>query len=361
MRVLYEEYKMKITPLTPIHIGSGEVIMPGEYFMFRENGQHVLYAVDMGYLGSRLARGRDTICRWILDDPVGWVRTARENARFAELVRKYASFKARVSDTVADGIQQRWGQGVSNLEINTFQRSSGTPVVPGSSIKGALRTALLYRLADKPLEINFRYEGSRVAEWERSILDSKSKSIQDDLLRHLQISDCPVRDIQTEILDVEHVGMRTRSGKQAEIIDYRECLPGSLNGGDYTFETVLRISSGHPHYITSPGRLSKEMILEACREFYSEVIEAERQYWRDGREVIQLYDEIREKIKPADCAPIRIGWGCGMDSISLNLAKQTGRQGRGGFDPRFRYNPRTRRLFDGLYPPGWAVFTLERC
>ncbi|MGC8862248.1 MAG: hypothetical protein ACP5R5_05655 [Armatimonadota bacterium] len=42
---LFEEYTMRITPLTPIHVGSGEQIMPGEYFIFDEDGGRVLYAI----------------------------------------------------------------------------------------------------------------------------------------------------------------------------------------------------------------------------------------------------------------------------------------------------------------------------
>jgi len=363
MRKLYEDYIMKITPLTPIHIGSGEAIMPGEYFVFKEDGMNFLYAVDIGYLGSRLTEeSRHKLCGMIVEAPVKWVIKVKESDKFCQLIRKYARYKAFVTDAVADGINKRWGKGTSELEVSTHQRSGLHLVVPGSSIKGALRTALLYSRVRKPLRVDNQILKA-VSNWERKVLGSKSVAIQDDLLRHLKVSDALVDGVETRILDVEHVGMRdNKSGKQAEITDYRECLPGVLEEGiaEYTFNAAVQISSGHPHYFQNRGKLSKEDIIKACREFYSAVINAELDYWKGDSKIEKLYADIQARFKDyQDVAPIRLGWGCGMDSVSLNLAKPTGRHPRGKTDVHFLYNPRTRRIFDGLYPPGWAVFTLE--
>ncbi|MDH7602473.1 MAG: type III-A CRISPR-associated RAMP protein Csm5 [Armatimonadota bacterium] len=362
MRKLYEEYVMSITPLTPIHIGSGETLMPGDYFIFREDGSYALYAIDIGYLSSKLSKGRDVLCKWVLDDPIGWVKKASKNTKFTALVKKHARFCSLVSDAVAEGITSRWGQGTSMLEISTFQRSGRTLVVPGASIKGALRTALLYRAVQKPLQVPDSTKQQDVSRWERKVLGSKSDSIQDDILRHLRISDASAEDLQTVVLNVEHVGMRTQSGEQAQLTDYRECLPGALQPGFErgTLRAVFQISSGHPHYAQCRGELTRQLILDACRLFYGDVIRAEREYWRGNQKVLQLYDELSKEMEASpESAPIRLGWGVGMGAIGLNLAKREGKHPRGRIDPRYRYSPRTRRIMDGLYPPGWAIFTLE--
>ena len=362
MQKLFEEYRMSITPLTPIHVGSGEEIMPGDYFIFDEKGRHILYAVDMGYLGSKLLQGRETLCKWITDDkkPFEWMKKVRDNRSLATMIRKYARFRSSVTSTVAAEINQRWGTGVSRLGINVLQRPVADPIIPGSSIKGAIRTALLYSAVPKPLD-RAPTDDRHVSGWERVQLGSLSDRINDDLLRHLKIADAAAKGVVTEILDAEHVGMRDKGGAQAELIDYRECLPGVLEDGEhYALETSLVIASGHPHHRRSRGRVRRESILEACRNFYGAVMEADEQYWRGDREVLDVYREIRAALeKTPGAAPIRLGWGCGMDSISLNLAKPPGRQTPGRKDFRFRYNPRTRRVLDGLYPPGWAMFALE--
>ena len=360
MSKLFSDYKMIITPLTPIHVGSGEQLSPGEYFVFDENGGHVLYAIDMGYLGSKLAKGRDTLCRWIVDDPTGWVKQVGDNEIMRTMIRKYARFKAFVTNTVADEIRKRWGKPDSMLAVNTLQRPGAHAILPGSSIKGAVRTALLWHAVPRPIT-DPPSKQREVSEWERKVLGSRSHGINDDILRHLKIADCVAKGVETEILDAEHVGMRDTAGDQAQLIDYRECLPGILNSSEsYTLEGSLVVASGHPHYERSRGRLDRDTIMQACREFYAEVLKADKAYWRGDKQVHGVYEKIETKLRQTpEAAPIRLGWGSGMDSISLNLAKPQGVHQRGRIDYKYRYNPKTRRVLDGCYPPGWAIFQLE--
>lgn len=376
MQKLFEEYKMCITPLTPIHIGSGEELMPGEYFVFQDNGRHKLYRIDMGYLASKLTdKSRDNLCNMIAKDPIKWVDEAVRKKPLVELIRKYAWFYAVVANDVADGIAERWGNKDSMLAIKTLQRTDQDPIIPGSSIKGAIRTALLWALVKKPLELpetllmfNERSHHAKVASWERrNVLKSQSGEIQDDLLRHLKIADCKAPGLVSRILVTDHVGMGDKEGKQREITDYRECFPGALQlGRTYTLKTSLVIASGHPHYLYGQGRIDSRMILKACRDFYREVLKADKDYWkqRGKNDILGICERIEEEFKqlPEDKgALIKLGWGGGMDSISLNLAKPAPKRSmhRPEDDYRFRHMPKTRRLL-GDYPPGWAIFTLEK-
>jgi len=47
-----------------------------------------------------------------------------------------------------------------------------------------------------------------------------------------------------------------------------------------------------------------------------------------------------------------------MDAVSLNLAKPGGKHPPRKIDPRYLYNPSTRRLIDNV-PPGWVLLRLE--
>jgi|GEM_PF-2313668 len=374
MQKLFEEYKMCITPLTPIHIGSGEELMPGEYFVFQDNGRYKLYRIDMGYLASKLTdKSRDNLCNMIAKDPIKWVDDAARKDSLVELIRKYAWFYAVVNNDVADGVRERWGKNDSMLAIKTLQRTGQDPIIPGSSIKGAIRTALLWSLVKKPLELpetllqfNDKSHHAKVTSWERrDVLKSQSSEIQDDLLRHLKIADCKARGLVSRILVTDHVGMSDKRGKQSAIIDYRECFPGELQlGRNYNLETSLVIASGHPHYLYGRVRITSQLILKACRDFYLKVLEADKDYWeKQGRnDILGICERIEQVFKelPEDKgALIKLGWGGGMDSISLNLAKRDGKHPPGRINPQFRYNPKTRRLLGG-YPPGWAVLKLEK-
>ncbi len=366
MKQLFETFKMDITPLTPVHIGSGEEVNPGDYFILDDDeGRPIMRVVDIGYLGSRLLKGREVMSKWIEEDPIAWVKKVEQDPNLVNMVKKYARFESYCTRKVAGEIQARWGSRDSRLGIQIMPGAvQGHHHTGRASIKGALRTALLWSAVSKPLDVRFVGTGDgQVAEWERSELGSVSRDIQDDLLRHLKIADATAAGVETIVVDTEHVGMQTQGGEQASLQDYRECLPDTL--GDhraYCISTSLSIATGHPNYRKSRGTLSRDIILAACREFYSTVMSAERGYWIGDAEITAIYDEIEHRLgQEPDFAPIRLGWGSGMNSVSLNLAKPPGRHPPRALNPELRKDPVTRRLLDGTYPPGWAMFKVEEC
>ncbi|HGJ65138.1 TPA: type III-A CRISPR-associated RAMP protein Csm5, partial [bacterium] len=343
MRTFSESYKFQITPITPIHIGSGEDINPGEYFIF--DTEEMIYIIDMGHLAAKLNKpeSRKTILGWIESDPIGWVAKAKNNKDLESHIRKYSQFSCEVTEQVAEKIRERWGEGKSQLTIQMMPRVGKTVYIPGSSIKGALRTALLWHFAEKPLPNNIINDGiSNNTSWERIVLGGSSRDIQNDPLRHIKISDAIAKDVQTVVFDTKHVGMKTNRGEQAELQDYRECLPDTIcENPSYTINAILTIESGHQHFQDEnlSTRLTKDIILQSCREFYTRVFESDRQYWRRNGNVDQdIISEMEARIidtTSQDTAPIRLGWGCGMDTISLNLAKRPGSHPPRGINYRF--------------------------
>lgn len=355
MKKLFRTYELQITPLTPVHVGSGEELNPGEYFVFSdEHDWPVLFATDIGYLGSWLQpQSRQTLESWVSSDPIAWVTKVSPGSSWEKVIKKYARFQSDLTKRVAGEIRDRWGRRDSRLGVVTMQRPAKDAVIPGSSIKGAIRTALLWSAVRKPLK-GFPDRDPDVAVWERRTLGSKSGEIQDDPLRYLKVGDAVAEGVRTWVLDTVHAGMKSADGKTAELQDYRECLPDEhLAERAYTISSRLTIADTNPASSPSGGQLSAERILKSCRDFYGRVIECEREYWRGDDEMIGVYDNLQQRFSEAsDGAPIRIGWGSGMDSVSLNLAKQ-----RGAHPPR---NKRvgTRRLLDGTCPPGWALIRL---
>jgi len=363
MKKLFEIYELQITPLTPIHVGSGEELNPGEYFVFKDDSNKpVLYAADIGYLGSKLKpECREALVCWISEEPIEWVNVnvVRQSESFKQLVKKYARFQAYLTERVERNILRRWGKIDSRLGVQIMQRPERDAIIPGSSIKGAIRTALLWSAVQGTIK-KFPTSDSGVAEWERLRLGATSKSIQDDPLRWLKVSDAVASGVRTWILDTAHVGMKTKNGEDAELQEYRECLPGpSLAEKTYTITARLSIEVGHPAFARSNLRLSAAHILESCRDFYQRVIQSEREYWKGDDELLGIYEDLEQRLNEApNGALIRLGWGSGMDAVSLNLAKPTGSTSRRGpNDDRYQKKVSTRRLLDGM-PPGWALIKL---
>lgn len=362
MRKLLETYRLVIKPLTPIHIGSGEEINPGEYFIFNEGNGPVLYAIDIGYMASKLLKGRDAILKWLTQDPIGWVAKAANNNTFAGLVKKYSRFQCEVTQRVAGEISSRWGKGASRLGIRTLQRPFRDPIIPGSSIKGAIRTALLYGMVKKPLD-RTPDRGFEVAKWERRQMGGTSENISDDPLRHLSIGDAAAPGLKTVVYDADFYGMRTQAGDQAELQAYYECFPETLDGADeYCLETTLTIASGHRAYSENAREITARRILNSCRAFSEAVIQADLSYWKreEDKEMVVLYQNLQDRLaQEKNVSLIRLGWGSGMDAVGLNLAKPTSNQRIRTADARFRRSAATRRLLDSL-PPGWAEIKLQK-
>jgi hypothetical protein len=68
---------------------------------------------------------------------------------------------------------------------------------------------------------------------------------------------------------------------------------------------------------------------------------AEEQYFRGEKEVEEVYKSIRAAIG-ANSFLVRLGWGSGLNSVSLNLRKEQPRP------------VKTRKLIDGRFPLGWV-------
>lgn len=355
MRRLSETFRMKITPLTPIHVGSGDELSPGDYFILDDNGWPVLHAIDVGYLATRLNEaGRTWLSSLINKSPAGWVQTVLSNKPFVEIVRRNSRFQSDVTKRVAAEIREGWGKLESNLSIQTLQRSIVGPFIPGSSIKGALRTALLWSSVDKPMDVG-TCRDTEVMGWERRQLGAGSSDIRADPLRFLKVADSSPVTKRTIVVDVELFGTE----KGDDIRDYRECFPDVKDDSGFRIYTLLSIDSGHPGYARS-FNITRDRIISSCRDFYLRVLEADIQYWqRHDDHVTGVCNQVLARARECpDAGLIRLGWGCGMHGVSLNLAKPRGPQPHDGLDPKFRKDPCTRRLLDDQ-PPGWALFTLE--
>jgi CRISPR-associated protein Csm5 len=366
------EYTFELTPRAPIHVGTGEVVTPGEYFIFQEDASKernvgYLYVCDLGTIPDKeLGDFRDKIVQWIGENPFTWLLNVSKSRELEKVIKSRAKYRCALQGATYEKIKERWGKGSSELAIATVQRTLTGPYIPGSSIKGAIRTALVYSKLSPPIsfeEIRGRENEEKFLkkslEWERKVLDPSSDGkISDDLLSALKVSDTNSVSCITAVVLPKHVGM----GKSPqEMQDYRECLlpPNPKKPYQLTFE--LRIDDDLLRQRSKQGKLSLEDIRQACRRFYTDVLTAEIAYWEDGnteedRKALEFCKEMQQEIESdKEIIPIRLGWGCGMNSVSVNIAKTESRQERQHKDIwRYRYYPQTRVLLAGK-PPGWAL------
>ncbi len=127
---MFKNYKMKIYPRTPIHVGTGEMISPGEYFIFDD----MIYVINWGCIPyDELGDLRDLLIKWIEENPITWVKEVQKNSKLKDLIVKYAQYKCLVNEDVIEEIKKRWGENQSYLEISTLHRTLDRAFIPGSS------------------------------------------------------------------------------------------------------------------------------------------------------------------------------------------------------------------------------------
>lgn len=150
MREFLKQYEMKITVLSPIHIGSGERIGKKEYiYLQREN---TVLVPDVRYLLAEIQkkhleqRYMDYMLKNNREELGNWLKRQGFLQRDFQRFQKYS---LDAGDTLLEPGKQRDQR---TREILCFIKDPyGMPFVPGSSIKGMLRTALLaYEIMKDP-------------------------------------------------------------------------------------------------------------------------------------------------------------------------------------------------------------------
>ncbi len=298
-----ETHELVISTLSPVHIGCGEDYEPTNYVV---DGQ-TLHAFDPARVLTALAPAeRDELLR-ALDKPQPLLAVQRFFHRHKAQVIELASHHVPLVKAAADfyasrvgQVAQREGGGklvINKLEITrtAFDPVNQLPLLPGSSLKGAIRTAVLEGLRSKsgkryslPNPGNHR-EASRIAnEMEVDLLDG---SFATDPFRLVKVSDAIFQPGRYKVKNKE--GEEIERERQPRTILFQanrkkrpnafaakgaietlvECVPG---GQPRAFRTTLTIERKSRQGENTPAiQLDFARIAAACNDFYLPLWEAE--------------------------------------------------------------------------------------
>lgn len=301
-----------------------------------------------------------------------------------------------------------------------IRNGMGQLYIPGSSIKGAIRTAIVYHLlkhADKyKLPSN-----KRVSEIEKQLRNKlgkisvhQQKFLDDDLFMESLFSDFTLtyqdrafigRSQNTDFLRALKVSdseplierkITTKQGKQiplnipivAEVIvssrfsDYLAKYKASLyvemvrnihTQFTLTLDTEMLTWFKHKQGMTLPF-CNLEELINICQEFAQDQWDYEHDYWNDiknnprasGKNLDFSY--VREIYAPEQCPhSLRLGWGSGMTGTTVDLLfddelRETIRDTCGLKAPNYEA-PKSRRTVvnqkqEIRYVPGWIKFRI---
>lgn len=256
MNTFLQSYRLALTPLSPIHIGCGEDFEPTNYVI--EDG--ILYGFDPSRAALndlQQSKLMDAANRTSL---MAIQRFFRDNAT---AFKAQADVLIPVSGGVAQQYEQRIGRAANqeasgNTVFNQLfiERASHTgtaqqPYIPGSSFKGAIRTAWLDELngGKKPNDVQFTFKGEA-----RSTSAMETRLLQGDFatspLRLLKVADLmPNVDPARRVLYAVNLKKRkiTKDGQEVQpkgIAARKECI---LHGQYRAFVADAVVQSLEPH------------------------------------------------------------------------------------------------------------------
>jgi len=238
-------YKINAECLTPVCIWDGSEAMPWEYAVdgdtFRRFNLSSLYAgldeKQRAVFEEKLEKEDGTLHlrKWIWENKVS-LKEKIQNASLYE-----ADTDKLFRDAYAKNISKtRYDNDLNQLAVKSFPRMSGAPYIPGSSLKGALRTALLWKLG--------MVDNAYVEDVE------DSKHINQDAFSHFKVSDAILGD-----------GIRLTVGglkRNKNLKQFFEYVPKGTR-----VEFTLSVDTDSAK--RKCGRLdwSSAAIREACRDF----------------------------------------------------------------------------------------------
>lgn len=327
--------KLVLETLTPLHIGSGDVIEPYEYVITDR-----LYKINLGKFISSLApKEREEFLEISSTDMVRTRKFIKEKARLSEV----SEYSTEVSGDARSIYEDKLDDPENLLSIQTFIKTGGKPFIPGSSVKGAIRTAILYSNINKPAA----YLDKDI---EKQVFDFRNP--QDDPFRVLKVSDSLPFEYESLVLH----NVKTYTTK-------KYVVPKKLIASGYN----ILLEATNSYFTDSPLRtshdlwvdenlkrnsefmdISLESIVSSCNKFYSTVIENELKFY-ESSDVSYTYD-IYKRLKSGfsnvrkdkGSFLLRLGWGSGYDSTTVNLAK---------IIPDSKIS---RRLIFDEFPLGWV-------
>lgn len=363
---LGEKIPCSIEVLTPVHVGSGVKLAEGIDFIKSNTSVHI---VPQSELMKYIENNQDEMDRFI-----------------------NGNYKLNSLNRIPDGKQYNISLGRTS-EINEFERNgNGKPYIPGSSIKGAIRTILVKKRFDE-LTTDERNEllgsvTSNRKEWasEPIVKQLLGENSNNNLMRVLEVFDAEFEELELEriyILSLTNDSGTSYGWKQLwnrqNTIDPRrasqviaETLPKQSKGffsinlhsflfNNSTAASTLRFnenSLNDIYSLISTINLYSKQKLEKEKEFFSKL-----QSPKKLNSVINEIDKLLNKIKnlSKDEFILRISWGSGwkgmtgdyLDNNWLNVFRKKYQLGKKDF-PIF---PKTRRIVfendEPKYLTGW--------
>ncbi|OHB43341.1 MAG: type III-A CRISPR-associated RAMP protein Csm5 [Planctomycetes bacterium GWC2_39_26] len=348
-----EVYKLFLDILTPVHIGAGSEIEPYEYVIGEQ-----FHKIDLSKLLLNLSSEDQKQFNKLLETNI---IACREfiNKKFQG--KDCVLYSSQVSEEIKAFYKSKIADPRNQLIIHPFLReASCLPYIPGSSLKGSLRTALIFSLLEKD------YSGKEsgdileaiLLKCERGWLDrnqglfiTKGLDPQKDPFRCIKITDVMLPQNTTVIQRVDTINKKDGVIKSMDIQLIKETTHSEYTGTPFSIVTELR----YDEQLLKTNRdikkkVTMQEIMDSNKTLSGKVIDYELEKYFNNHPVSDVYKRLKGLWSGLNKNEFicRLGWGSGYNSMTVNL--KLSRQ----------KTVKTRKLINGLIPMGWMKGRIEK-
>ena len=324
--------KYQIETVTPVHIGSGETLnhINGYY----TNGKW--YHIDLERVLAHPSADANVLTSDMGQRNFRWERYLRQhNMNPAEL--SASSFPCP--------------QNPEEVEIReAIKVTHDQPFIPGSTLKGAIRTALLWEILNQSSDVYEksqehlnelikrgsrgnprREQPARRIETLAFSSDPKRGDPNRDLFRALQVSD--TAPLESDALEIGMAWTMTinRNNKLVQKIDrgreYKNFVQQIQTGQRLTFtlkidELLFREDEKQRLGFTDLQQKTLQDIAEVCRSLTDQLMKSERDFFSfySLPEIANIYDKLisLNRNLPEGAFLLQIGWGTGYQAKTVS-------------------------------------------
>ena len=319
--------EIKIEVLSPVHIGSGNLLQNNTDFVTTDNG--VDYFI-------RLVDDRKILDLIGVEHLNDWLLSIERKDNTKELVKRFAP-----NSKVADYSKRRlvdYSQGINSNDTlkEHIHNGMGFPYIPGSSIKGAIRTAILASLAAAVSNKEEKIKTGKLDKNGNPFLSAEKiekvlfgNDPNSDIFRFIHVGDAYFEKDSEIALRV--VNINIKKGDDLQDNSKPQLIEAINNGVASTFQ--MKIANDYYNWVKTKfptvGNLVAEInslpnLFMMINTHTEKLVNSELEFWREinktgAEEYIGNMEKILEEIesceKGKECV-LRIGHASGWRFIT---------------------------------------------
>ncbi|NTV08171.1 MAG: type III-A CRISPR-associated RAMP protein Csm5 [Chlorobium limicola] len=322
-----KSYRISLTTLSPLFIGAGEEHLLSPYSDFVQRGDSLVYIDTEKLLAA--VQGDDAL----VEAFVKGMRQFENNRSTFSLENFITDTLGREVDDFAARVVRIDGD-IQKNHIRRFIATGGKPFIPGSSLKGAIRTSVfvewLLNTKDGKKQLDQISVYVEKRDWKSLKRMDPSRqcfgSISHDLFKYLRVSDSQV--FEPSALSVSAMkrvslrsGRKTFRRNSSDIPQWSETLNASVESFCALSLLKPRSTSGvsfiDNQSIGSLFTTIKQVSLESCMRELDEL-----EAFKEFRDFFRFYENLEQEIKSlrADEAILRLGGGKTWFDNSIGLS-----------------------------------------